>query len=276
MTELLPSSTVGRDAWRAILASPRETLVALDFDGTVAPIVDDPEHAYADEDAVAALARLGALVKVVGVITGRPVRTAVRLGGFADHPGLASMVVIGQYGVERWNAAGDAYEIPPDPPAVAEAAAELPGLLERLGLGDVWVENKGRAIGVHTRRLADPGAAYEALGRPLLELAGRHRLLLEAGKNVWELRAPGIDKGAALRGLVAETGSRQVVFAGDDLGDLPAFEAVRGLRDEGVPGLLVSSASTEEDALTAIADVVVEGPSGVAAWLNALADAIEG
>lgn len=276
MTEPDSGSQVGRDALQAILAAPQETLIALDFDGTIAPIVDDPESAYADEAAVAALGRLGAQVLAIVVITGRPVRTAVRLGHFTDHPGLRSMVVIGQYGVERWNAEGDAYEVPPDPPSVAEAAAELPSILDELGLGAVRIEDKGRAIGVHTRGLDDPAAAYEALGRPLLTLAGRHGLLLEPGKNVWELRAAGIDKGAALRSIVAETGARQVIFAGDDLGDLPAFQAVRELRDEGVPGLLVSSASTEEDALTAIADVVVDGPPGVARWLNALAETIAG
>ena len=66
-----------------------------------------------------------------------------------------------------------------------------------------------------------------------------------------------------------------MVFAGDDLGDLPAFEAVLALRDEGLPGLLVCSASTEEDALVSISDVVLDGPAGVAGWLTALADAID-
>ena len=73
---------------------------------------------------------------------------------------------------------------------------------------------------------------------------------------------------------MAETDARQVIFAGDDLGDLPAFHAVQEFRDQGVPGLLVCSASTEESALEEIADLLVDGPAGVAAWLNALADAI--
>ena len=65
------------------------------------------------------------------------------------------------------------------------------------------------------------------------------------------------------------------MFAGDDLGDLPAFEAVQALRDEGLPGLLVCSASYEEDALVAISDVILDGTAGVAEWLTALADAID-
>jgi trehalose 6-phosphate phosphatase len=66
-----------------------------------------------------------------------------------------------------------------------------------------------------------------------------------------------------------------VVFAGDDLGDLPAFRAVEQLRTEGVAGLLVCSASHEEDALTQASDLILDGPGGVAQWLTRLADSLE-
>ena len=271
MDVLDPTTQAGEDALLAIVREPRQTLVALDFDGTLAPIVDDPERAFADPDAVAALADVGSLVGTVALVTGRPARTAVRLGGFAGRAGLESMVVLGQYGVERWDGATDAYTIPPEPPEVTAAGEELPAILTSLGLADARVEHKGRALGVHTRQLADPRAAFEKLSDPLRDLAARHGLVLEPGRNVLEIRASGTDKGGALRELVAETGARQVVFAGDDLGDLPAFEAVAALRDEGVAGLLVCSASQEEDALRSRADVVVDGPAGVAAWLRDLA-----
>jgi trehalose 6-phosphate phosphatase len=271
MPDFSPTTASGADALRAILERPDQTLVAFDFDGTLAPIVDDPERAAADPEAVAALAAVGRLVGTVAVVTGRPARTAVRLGGFAGRTGLESMVVLGQYGVERWNGADDSYDLPPEPAAVTAAGAELPALLAAQGLQDARVEHKGRALGVHTRELPDPRAAFTALAGPMRELAGRHGLVLEPGRNVLEIRAAGSDKGGALRRLLAETDARQLVFGGDDLGDLPAFETVAALREEGVPGLLVCSASHEEDALRERADVVVEGPAGVAAWLRDLA-----
>ena len=271
MKDLTPPTAAGAEALRSIVAQPGRALLAFDFDGTLAPIVDDPEQAVADPDAVDALAALGRRVGTVAVVTGRPARTAVRLGGFAGRPGLESMVVLGQYGVERWNGADDSYDIPPEPAAIIAAGDELPALLAAHGLGDVHVEHKGRALGVHTRQLPDPRGAFDTLLGPLRELAERHGLVLEPGRNVLEIRAPGSDKGGALRRLVAETGAGVVVFGGDDLGDLPAFEAVAALREEGVPGLLVCSSSPEEDALHALADVVVEGPAGVAAWLRDLA-----
>jgi trehalose 6-phosphate phosphatase len=271
-----PRTPAGVRALQAIIESPGDTVVGLDFDGTLAPIVDDPEQAFADPGAVTALGRLGERVRAVVVITGRPVRTAVRLGGFDSVPGLHGMVVLGQYGVERWNAHGDDYVVPPAPSEIVAVAEELPRLLAELGLGEARLEHKGRAIGVHTRTMPDPEAAFARLAEPVRALAARYGLGVEPGRLVWEIRAPGVDKGAALRSFVAEVGARQVIFAGDDLGDLPAFDAVRQLREEGVQGLLVCSASYEEDALVEVSDVILDGPSGVAEWLEGLADALDG
>ena len=271
MTAPEPTTEAGAAALAALLADPQHALLALDFDGTLAPIVDDPERAAAHPAAVAALAEVGAVLGCVAVVTGRPARTAVRLGGFEGVAGLGSLVVLGQYGVERWDAATGEYTIPPEPAAVTAAADELPGVLDGLGLSGARVEHKGRAVGVHTRELPDPRDAFSRLLEPLRELAGRHGLHLEPGRNVLEIRATGTDKGAALRALREEVGARTVVFGGDDLGDLPAYEAVEQLRAEGVPGLLLCSASAEEDALRERADVVVNGPEGVGAWLADLA-----
>lgn len=264
-------SDSGVAAMNAIMDRPQDTLIGVDFDGTLAPIINDPEQAYAHPGAVAALARLGSLVGTIAVITGRPAETAVRLGRFAEVDGLESMIVLGQYGVERWDASTGEFTIPPEPEAVAAVSDELPALFERLGITGLRVEHKGRAIGVHTRELDDSSAAMEQLSAPLEEIAARHGLLIEPGKNVLEIRAPGIDKGEALIDLVAERRARHVIFAGDDLGDLPAFRAVERLRTQGLTGLLVCSASHEEDALTSMSDLIVEGPQGVAEWLTGLA-----
>ncbi|HYI56905.1 MAG TPA: trehalose-phosphatase [Microlunatus sp.] len=274
MSDTGPVSDAGIEAMRAVMDRPEQTMLAVDFDGTLAPIIDDPAHAHADPAAVAALSRLGPMLGAVVVITGRPVRTAVRLGGFREASGLPSMTVLGQYGVERWDAEGDRFDLPPTPEGITHVQEELPGLLAELDVPDARIEDKGRAIGVHTRELSDPAAAFERLAEPLSALADRYGLKLEPGKHVWEIRAPGIDKGDALRAFVEEKGIRAVIFAGDDLGDLPAFEAVEQLRHEGVPGLLICSASHEEDALTERADLVLDGPGGVAVWLDRLAESL--
>jgi len=85
------------------------------------------------------------------------------------------------------------------------------------------------------------------------------------------LRPPGADKGTALTGLVREHASRSVLFCGDDLGDLPAFAAVRALRGAGVPGCTVASRSAECPQVALDADLVVDGPEGIVALLAAIA-----
>jgi trehalose 6-phosphate phosphatase len=205
-------------------------------------------------------------------VTGRPAGVAVRYGGFAGVPALEHLVVLGHYGAERWDAVSGEVSAPAPHPGVAAVRAELPGLLERSGAGQgAWIVEKGGfAVAVHTRRAADPQAAFEALREPLTGLATRHGLIVEPGRLVLELRPPGMDKGVALTRHVRETGASAVLYAGDDLGDLPAYAAVDGLRSDGTPGLLVCSGSDEVTELSRRADLVVDGPAGVVRLLTTL------
>jgi trehalose 6-phosphate phosphatase len=264
-----PATEQGRDGLRALLARPGGAVVALDFDGTLAPIVADPRQARAHPDAVPALTALAPKVAAVAVITGRPAEVAVRYGGFADAPGLDHLVVLGHYGAERWDAASGEITAPDPHPGVAEVRAALPGILA--GFEGAWIEDKGFAVAVHTRRAADPQAAFDALRAPLAGLAARHGLIVEPGRMVLELRPPGMDKGVALKRYVRETGAGAVLYAGDDLGDLPAYAAVDELRADGTPGLLVCSGSDEVTELRERADLVVDGPRGVVHLLRTLA-----
>ncbi|MEU6224646.1 trehalose-phosphatase [Streptomyces sp. NPDC047042] len=268
-----PLTQAGRDGLEAILGRPRGALVVLDFDGTLAPIVADPEQARAHPEALSALSGLAPAVASVAVLTGRPAGVAVRHGGFAGVSGLEHLVVLGHYGTERWDAGTGEVSAPDPHPGVAAVRAELPEFLERFGAWKgAWIEEKGRAVAVHTRRASDPQAAFEALREPLADLATRHGLIVEPGRLVLELRPPGMDKGVALEEYVREIGATSVLYAGDDLGDLPAFAAVEKLRRQGIPGLLVCSGNSAE-AVTELAeraDLVVDGPAGVVRLLQAL------
>ncbi|MFC9930282.1 trehalose-phosphatase [Streptomyces sp. NPDC127190] len=268
----IPDTPAGQAALAALLAKPATAVVGLDFDGTLAPIVADPEQARAHPDAVPALTALAPKVASIAVITGRPAGVAVRYGGFAGVPALDHLTVLGHYGAERWDAATGQVTAPAPHPGVAAVRAELPGVLEAVGAWHgTWIEEKGRAVAVHTRRAADPQAAFEALRGPLTDLATRHGLIVEPGRLVLELRPPGMDKGVALADHLRATGAESVLYAGDDLGDLPAFAAVEKLRSDGVPGLLVCSGSTEVTELAERADLVVDGPEGVVHLLRTLA-----
>ncbi|MEV5162578.1 trehalose-phosphatase [Streptomyces sp. NPDC053728] len=266
-----PSTQAGREGFAALLARPARAVVALDFDGTLADIVPDPEQSRAHPRVVPALSALAPLVAAVAVITGRPADTAVRYGGFAGAPGLDHLVVLGHYGAERWDAATATVHAPAADPGVEAVRAELPAVLEEAGAGGAWIEEKGgRAVAVHTRRAADPQAAFDALRAPLAGLAARHGLIVEPGRLVLELRPPGMDKGVALEEYAKEAGAEAVLYAGDDLGDLAAYAAVEKLRAQGTPGLLVCSGTAVPE-LAERADLVLPGPEAVADLLGNLA-----
>ena len=260
----------GQAGLAAMLAAPGDALIASDFDGTLSPIVADPGAAHAHPGAVAALGRLAAPIGTLAVITGRPVAQAVQLGGLTAVPGI---VVLGHYGWERWE--DGEVTSPPSPPGVKAAREELPAVLaEAQAPEGVWVEDKGHALAVHTRRAADPDAALAGLREPLEALAGRTGLTLEPGRRVIELRPPGMDKGVALTELARERGARSILFFGDDLGDLAAFAAVRTLRTQETPGATVVSSAPESELPKDEGDFTVDGPDGVAGFLSALADAV--
>src|SRR6185437_7385351 len=80
-------------------------LVGLDFDGTLAPIVDDPARAAPAAGARDAIARLAARVGTVAIVTGRPAATAVEMLGL-DRGVPLPVEVLGHYGLERWTPSG--------------------------------------------------------------------------------------------------------------------------------------------------------------------------
>jgi trehalose 6-phosphate phosphatase len=261
----------GAVALAAIAADPGRALIALDFDGTLAPIVSEPSAARPHPGVLPALSRLATTVGTLAIITGRPAPAAVELGGFSGIPGL---IVIGHHGWERWE--DRELTSPPPPPEVAQARALLPGVLAAAGAPEgTWVEDKGHALVVHTRRTADPEAALARLAGPMADFASQVGLDAKPGRLVIELRARGVDKGTAITALAAERDPAAVLFAGDDLGDIPAFDAVHALRAAGRAGVAVSSASGEVTALAGHADLVVDGPAGVTALLVRLADAVQ-
>jgi trehalose 6-phosphate phosphatase len=270
-------SAAGADQYDAVVRAGRRLLVALDFDGTLSPIVDNPDIAHIHPDAGDVLDGLAAQVRTIAVITGRPARQVLALGGLdavgdaiAEHG--RELVVFGQYGNERWTSLQRRVIAPKPPPGLSGMIRELPRLLREAGAPDAWIEEKGLAVAVHTRRLEDPAAAFDRLLPVLRAAAEERRLAVEPGRMVIEIRATGMDKGKSLRTLMSEFEAGGVVFVGDDLGDIPAFEAALAIRAQGLPALLVCSGSDEQHVLRELVDVVVDGPDGVMQFLRELTD----
>ena len=255
----VPRTVEGRAGLAGIRREPARALIAMDFDGTLSPIVADPDAARAHPGAAAALRGLAGLVGTLAVITGRPAATAVELGGFGEVPGL---IVLGHYGWERWQ--DGALTSPPAPPGVETARERLPQVLAGAGAPEgTWTEDKGTALAVHTRRAADPAGALP--GWRVRWLIWRAAAEAGGGAGAAGDRAPATRHGQGGRSApvsLPNAGPGRCMFSGDDLGDLAAFGAVRALRTAGHPGLTVCSASGEVSEVTAEATSSSPGPMG--------------
>src|SRR3954454_20815804 len=194
------TSGEGEQRYAALVRAAAETIVGLDFDGTLAPIVEDPAQAHIHPEAGEVLVDLAQQVLAIAVVTGRPARQALDLGGL-EQVGNAigdagkELYLFGQYGNERWSSTHRRVPGPPPPHWLARFIADLPRLLRRLGLDDAHVEEKGLAVAVHTRRLEDSEAAYDELLPAIRAQASRHDLVVEPGKQVIEVRSDGMNKG---------------------------------------------------------------------------------
>jgi trehalose 6-phosphate phosphatase len=250
-----------------LTASPKSAVLLLDFDGSLAPIVVDPATAAAPPETLAVLEVLVERLLVVGIVSGRPLDFLVRAVP------LDGVELIGQYGLER-RVDG---EIVIDAGALAfrDAIAAAADEAERRW-PDLLVERKGEiALTVHWRAVGDAGesvaADIEALGAEL-------GLEVYPTRKARELRPPlAVDKGSAVRALLGDApAATRAAFAGDDRGDLPAFDALDALEEQGrlerAVRIAVRSAEVPGE-LVEQADLVVDGPAGLLEWLRALAAA---
>jgi trehalose 6-phosphate phosphatase len=241
-----------------------DVAICLDFDGTVAPIVDDPEAARLLPGIVELLGPLAGRYAAVALVSGRPATY------LAVHAGAPGVRYLGMYGLEEIVEG----RVQVDPrleaarPAVAAAAEEL-ARHPAVTASGAHLEDKRYAVAVHTRRVADPDRWADPIAEATAAVAAGHGLEVIPGKLVWELRPPvASDKGDAVRQVVAASGASAVVVVGDDRGDLPAFAAAAELGG-GSLRVAVASAEAPRELLDA-ADLVVEGPEGARDLLERL------
>lgn len=251
------------DPFAAFLADPARSGLFTDFDGTLSPIVDDPESARPLPGAPEVLDRLAHRLGRVGVISGRPVAVIERW--FPP-----SVRLSGLYGLQRLidGRRDDHPEAARWAPVVDDAVDQA----RRDGPAGMRVEHKELSLTLHYRERPDLASEVErwAAGEAVRTGLERHSARMSV-----ELHPPvDADKGTALRDLAE--GMRAACFLGDDVGDLAAFAALDALAAEGVATLKVAVQSDEQDPRVGeAADLVVDSPDAVLALLTDLADRLD-
>lgn len=232
----------------AVRARLANAAILLDFDGTLAPIVADPAAARPLPEAAPIIADLCRRASVVAVISGRP---EAFIRSVLD---VSRLEVVGLYGL-----AGAPPLAEPVVTAVTDLATAEPG---------VEVEDKGVSLAVHVRRAGDPEAVSARLRPELQALAEANELTVFDGKQVIELAPPGARKGAVVHRLLRRVTPEVALYAGDDLEDLEAFDALAGA---GIPMCRVAVVTSETPAhLVEVADVHVDGPAALLELLAGL------
>ena len=247
-------SRLAREASRAGIFS--------DFDGCLSPIVEDPDTAMPVAGADEVLEALAARFRVVAVVSGRSVADLAR------RVRAGRVRLIGLHGLEE-RVDGEVRTAPEAETMralIGRTAEALDGALPQGAI----LERKGLALAVHFRRAHDPDATERAASPIVRRVADAHGLRVVPGRRILEVRPPaGGDKGDAIRRVIADEGLAAALVGGDDVGDVPAFDAVQSL-EHSIRVAVGSDESPPE--LIARADRTVASPIEYVELLGRLAE----
>jgi trehalose 6-phosphate phosphatase len=260
-------SALQREAITTVVRRARTSGLFFDFDGTLAPIQEDPATVQPISGAPQALSELAGRLRRVGIVSARPV--AFLEQHFSDR----AIALFGVYGLECRDIDGGTIV---DPAAqqwlpilqdlVRRATDELPA--------PVLVENKRLSVGLHYRTAPHLQSAVTEWAKAN---AGGTGLRIQLGRMVVELLPPlEFDKGAVIRRQIADLDCAW--YFGDDIGDIPAYRALtdRVAGDPDFAALRVAVANPETgDALQDIVDLVMPSQPAVIALVREVAAALQ-
>ena len=253
-------------ALRRVAGAP-VLLVACDYDGTLAPIVDDPEAALPLREAVVALERLVELPDTeVAVISGRALHDLARLSQLGS-----GIHLVGSHGSEF--DAGFSSSLPAE---ALRTRGEVEQELRRIAAlaPGLSVETKPASVALHYRQAGD-AAADRALAAVERGPALREGIQVKRGKKVIEISVVQTDKGDALDVVRRRVGASSVIFLGDDVTDEDAFARLSS-RDLAVKvGRGDSRAEHRVEDPVAVAQLLVRLYELRCAWLEGGAEPIE-
>ncbi|WP_213452714.1 trehalose-phosphatase [Rhizomonospora bruguierae] len=249
------------EAWKITADRPDRCALFFDFDGTLAPVQDDPTAVFPVPGVTEALSALARVVGRVAIVSARPVEF------LRDRfPGMPDVDLYGLYGLERSHGGG-VTETDPTALAWEPTMAELADLARAELPEGAGVEYKRLSVALHYRRAPHLRDAVERWGRAQADRLGA---TAQGGRMVVELKPPvRLDKGTVLHRAL--NGFDCAWYFGDDVSDLQAFAAVRARAagDAGFLGVCVAVANPETGhEVSSSADLTLDSPVALAGFLR--------
>jgi trehalose 6-phosphate phosphatase len=269
----VPSAATLDDALAPLIADPARAAVLLDVDGTLAPIVRHADDAHVPEPTRGPLIAVARRYGLVACVSGRRASTARRIVS------LGTITYVGNHGTEVLRGGATEPEIDPEIATWARRVrrfAQETFTTDELHRLRVRAEDKDVIQALHWRGAPDEQAAEEAVRR-IASRAEEEGFATHWGRKVLEVRPPvEMHKGKGIDRLLQDADVDTALYAGDDRTDLDAFNALRAATADGrlSSALCVGVRSDETPPeLEEAADLLVDGPIGVRALLEALAQA---
>lgn len=235
----------------------------LDIDGTISLLAATPQQAVIAPGLRTLLKALSAHIHVI-IISGRTLVDARRMIG------VDGLTYVGSHGLAHWVEGREELDdsVLPYVRLAQQAMVELAGLRR---IDGILFEEKGTGLAIHYRLTRQPEQARADILRAIAAAGSAAHFDLLEGVKVVELRPRlGLNKGTSVRSLTNRFRLEGLLYAGDDLTDIEAFEAVRDLRRGGrIDGLAVCVHHPDASPLVeAASDYAVDGVAGATQLLE--------
>ena len=208
----------------------KKTAVITDIDGTISKIVLDPYEATVSQIMRATLEKLVNKFQLVGIITGRNVKNA------EDMLEVDGLLYIGSHGLEYLKG-GEIHierEVEEYFPLIQKIAQNIQSEEELCNIKNILFQEKGLCFTVHYRKCEDPEWTHRKILDTINELEGLEKFKITEGRKVVEIRPKiGHDKGTILEKLIFENAVEKIIYLGDDVTDVDAFNKLNELKENG-------------------------------------------
>ncbi len=207
----------------------KNTAIITDIDGTISKIVLNPNEAVITQIMRKTLEKLVSKFRLVGVVTGRSARNAKEIIG------VEGLLYVGSHGLEYMK--DDEIYIEPEVeeyfPLVKKVAQNIQSEEELCNIRNILFQEKGLCFTVHYRNCEDPEGTRRKILDAINEMEELDKFKITEGRKVVEIRPKiGHNKGTILEKLIFESGLDKVIYLGDDITDVDAFNKLKELKED--------------------------------------------